>query len=68
MPDAPSDAATRIAAGYAFDGAALEFGAVILDGEAHPDARIRVPLVDAQPARPDRRARPAPARPRRCNC
>ncbi|MFF0435179.1 helicase HerA-like domain-containing protein [Streptomyces sp. NPDC004327] len=34
----------RIAAGYAFDGAALELGAVLWDGACHPDARVRVPL------------------------
>jgi DNA helicase HerA-like ATPase len=37
-------AAERIAAGYATTGAALEFGAVVLDGTAYPDAQIRVPL------------------------
>ncbi|MGW4162923.1 helicase HerA-like domain-containing protein [Streptomyces sp. NPDC004788] len=34
----------EIAAGYAFDGAALELGAVLWDGACHPDARVRVPL------------------------
>ena len=29
---------------YAFDGPALELGALVLDGEAHPGARIRMPL------------------------
>ncbi|MFI8824083.1 helicase HerA-like domain-containing protein [Streptomyces sp. NPDC053431] len=33
-----------IAAGYAFDGAALDLGALLWDGECHPDARIRIPL------------------------
>ncbi|MEU6928104.1 helicase HerA-like domain-containing protein [Streptomyces sp. NPDC046374] len=33
-----------IAAGYAFDGAALELGALLWDGRCHPDARIRIPL------------------------
>ncbi len=36
--------ATRIAAGYATAGAALEFGAVVLDGTAYPDAQVRIPL------------------------
>jgi uncharacterized protein len=37
--------AKRIAEGYAFQGPALEFGTVVLDGAAHPDAHIRVPLA-----------------------
>jgi DNA helicase HerA-like ATPase len=36
--------ADRIAAGYATSGGALEFGAVVLDGVAYPEAQIRVPL------------------------
>ncbi|MFC9592870.1 helicase HerA-like domain-containing protein [Streptomyces sp. NPDC056944] len=36
--------AAGIAAGYAFDGPALELGALLWDGACHPDARIRVPL------------------------
>ncbi|MFI8765723.1 helicase HerA-like domain-containing protein [Streptomyces sp. NPDC053792] len=36
--------AAEIAAGYAFDGAALELGALLWDGVCHPDARIRIPL------------------------
>ena len=39
------DEATAIAAGYAFAGPALEFGSVVLDGVAHPDAKLRVPLA-----------------------
>lgn len=38
------DAAARIADGYAFDGAAIELGSVVLDGQAHADARVRIPL------------------------
>ncbi|MGW6568469.1 helicase HerA-like domain-containing protein [Streptomyces sp. NPDC054975] len=34
----------EIAAGYAFSGPALELGALLWDGECHPDARIRIPL------------------------
>jgi hypothetical protein len=37
-------AAARIAAGYAFSGTALELGSVVIDGTAHPDARVRIPL------------------------
>ncbi|MEP7021291.1 MAG: helicase HerA-like domain-containing protein [Pseudonocardiales bacterium] len=33
-----------MAAGYAFTGPALEFGTVVLDGIAYPEAKIRVPL------------------------
>jgi DNA helicase HerA-like ATPase len=40
----PADAASRIAAGYAVSGQALVFGSVILQGAAHPDAQVRVPL------------------------
>jgi DNA helicase HerA-like ATPase len=36
--------AERIAAGYAFTGAALELGSVVLDGTAYPEAQVRVPL------------------------
>jgi uncharacterized protein len=38
------DTAARIAAGYAFDGAAVELGAVVTDGVPHPTARVRVPI------------------------
>src|SRR6476659_1733889 len=41
---ASDDAATRIAAGYAVTGAALELGAVVHGGTPHPDAQVRVPL------------------------
>jgi DNA helicase HerA-like ATPase len=45
MADSPTtEPAQRIAAGYAFAGPALELGAVVLDGAAHPDARVRIPL------------------------
>ena len=33
-----------ITAGYAMEGKALELGALVLDGKAHPEARIRMPL------------------------
>ncbi|MFH9723316.1 helicase HerA-like domain-containing protein [Streptomyces sp. NPDC017254] len=36
--------AAEIAAGYAFEGAALELGALLWDGDCHPDAPIRIPL------------------------
>jgi hypothetical protein len=38
------DVAQQIADGYAIEGAALELGALVLDGTAHPQARIRMPL------------------------
>jgi uncharacterized protein len=41
---AVEDAATRIAAGYAASGPALELGAVVLEGTPHASARVRVPL------------------------
>ena len=38
------DTAAALGKAYAFDGAALELGALVLDNEAHPEARIRMPL------------------------
>jgi uncharacterized protein len=44
-PTVPGDdVATRISAGYAFDGAAVELGSVVVDGAAHPASRVRVPI------------------------
>ncbi|MEU9856421.1 helicase HerA-like domain-containing protein [Streptomyces sp. NPDC047974] len=48
-PAAPGRAAlpgpvAEIAAGYAFEGPALDLGAVLWDGACHPDAPVRVPL------------------------
>ena len=34
----------EIRAGYAFEGPALELGAGVVDGTAHPDAPVRIPL------------------------
>jgi DNA helicase HerA-like ATPase len=34
----------EIRAGYAVEGPALEFGAAVVDGTAHPDAVVRIPL------------------------
>ncbi len=34
----------EIRQGYAFDGPALHFGAAVIDGKAHPDAPVRIPL------------------------
>ena len=45
MTRIPPPPPREIAAGYAFAGAALELGAVVLDGAAHPDALVRVPLA-----------------------
>ncbi len=45
-PTGPADdPAARIAAGYPAAGAALELGAVVVDGQPHPGARVRVPLA-----------------------
>ena len=38
------DFAQQIADGYNIEGAALELGALVLDGQAHPESRIRMPL------------------------
>ncbi|MEO7059830.1 MAG: helicase HerA-like domain-containing protein [Lapillicoccus sp.] len=35
----------QIAAGYAFTGPALEFGAAVLDDQAYPEAKVRIPLA-----------------------
>ena len=34
----------EIRAGYSFEGGALHFGAAVIDGTAHPDAPVRIPL------------------------
>ncbi len=39
-----NEGADTLGKAYAFDGPALELGALVLDGEAHPAARIREPL------------------------
>jgi len=36
--------ATELAEAYEIEGPALELGAVVLDGEPHPEARVRMPL------------------------
>ncbi|MGF6885448.1 DNA helicase HerA-like ATPase [Nocardia sp. GAS34] len=41
---APDSAAREIAAGYAFEGAALELGAVLIDGTVDSAARVRIPM------------------------
>lgn len=40
-----SESAERVAAGYAVDGPALDLGTVMVDGVAHPSARVRIPLA-----------------------
>jgi DNA helicase HerA-like ATPase len=39
-----TDLVEEIRAGYAFSGPALEFGAAVVDGTAHPDVTVRIPL------------------------
>ncbi len=39
-----ADRAAELGKAYAIEGDALELGAVVLDGEAHPDSRVRMPL------------------------
>ena len=36
---------TEIRQGYAFEGPALHFGAAVVEGAAHPDAPVRIPLA-----------------------
>jgi DNA helicase HerA-like ATPase len=38
------DQAAELQKAYAFDGPALELGAAVLEGTAHPEARVRMPL------------------------
>jgi len=46
MPaDQPTDVADVVRTGYAFEGAALELGALLVDGEPVVDAQVRVPLA-----------------------
>ncbi|BBX95780.1 helicase HerA-like domain-containing protein [Mycobacterium lacus] len=40
-----TESATRISAGYAVDGKALELGSVVVDDAADPAAQIRIPLA-----------------------
>ncbi|MER5301991.1 helicase HerA-like domain-containing protein [Streptomyces lasiicapitis] len=40
----PAEAA-GIVAGYAFDGPALDLGALLWDGQCHPGAQVRIPLA-----------------------
>jgi uncharacterized protein len=45
-PDAgPDPIVAEVASGYAFDGPALELGALMLDPETVADARVRIPLA-----------------------
>ncbi|MGO4616086.1 helicase HerA-like domain-containing protein [Nocardia sp. 2YAB30] len=41
---APSGPAEEIAAGYAFESAALELGTVVVDGTVDPAAHVRIPM------------------------
>ena len=34
----------EIRTAYAFEGAALDFGAAVVDDVAHPDATVRIPM------------------------
>ncbi|HET7399444.1 MAG TPA: helicase HerA-like domain-containing protein [Intrasporangium sp.] len=48
MTDAPAAGPTQlddIREGYAFDGGVLRLGAAVIDGQAHPDAPVQVPLA-----------------------
>uniref|UniRef100_UPI001E3869CF helicase HerA-like domain-containing protein n=1 Tax=Streptomyces flavofungini TaxID=68200 RepID=UPI001E3869CF len=43
-PSASPPEVAEIAAGYAFDGPALDLGALLWDGRCHPEAQVRIPL------------------------
>ena len=45
MAQNTANAAQEIAAGYATEGAALELGSVVIDGNADPTARVRIPFA-----------------------
>ncbi|GAA2902351.1 DUF853 family protein [Pseudonocardia halophobica] len=45
MGENTQSAAQEIAAGYATEGAALELGAVVVDGQVDPSARVRIPFA-----------------------
>ena len=44
-PPAGPEQVAAIAQGYAFDGPALDFGALVADGTARPDVQVRIPLA-----------------------
>ncbi len=43
-PTKAADSATEIAGGYQTTSPAVELGAVVVDGQAYPDAKVRIPL------------------------
>ena len=43
--DAQSDVVAVVQQGYAFEGPALELGALVVDGKARPEAPVRIPLA-----------------------
>ncbi|GAA4691463.1 DUF853 family protein [Pseudonocardia yuanmonensis] len=45
MGENTQSAAREIAAGYATEGAALELGTVVVDGQVDPSARVRIPFA-----------------------
>ena len=53
--DAQSDVVAAVQQGYAFDGPALELGALVVDGNGPPRRTGAHPARDGQPARPGRR-------------
>jgi uncharacterized protein len=40
-----ADVVETVKQGYAFDGAALELGALLVDGEPEPGAAVRIPMA-----------------------
>jgi DNA helicase HerA-like ATPase len=44
MVDAAPDIISTVRAGYAFTGPALDLGALVVDGTAHADVPVRIPL------------------------
>jgi len=43
-PGGTLETVDEVKAGYAFDGPALEIGALVVDGTTHPDAPVRIPI------------------------
>ena len=65
--DAQSDVVAAVQQGYAFDGPALELGALVVDGTAAPGRRRSASRWRCSTGTAWSPAPPAPARPRRCS-
>ena len=48
----------KVQKAYAFDGPAVELGALVVDNEAHPEAPVRLPLAMMRSCRAARQREP----------